>query len=675
MLKLNSRNTSREYVKPIPALFKTDFGATRTLCRSKFEWDVAAQFGQAIYCLVENLTGSPTIYKYTTDLGWVSKGTLGDAAWLLQISGGASGFTDEARLFFIDSRGYIFISFDVSDKLYVSINDGAHFTEITSVTQSTGGEFRSMTEDNNGHLYAAYYRALAVNDGSEVFLGKSIDGITFTDITANVLNKETGTGDRVGGVGMKHLHSVNFDPFRNILFICPGDGGAFEPAQYSLDGGETPFKLWNGSPGQTISMTFDAKYIYSSIEITGDSNVSIYRAASLNDASEKVVDIPATQGLCWNAHSDNLGNVWFLYSSASAGIDQCRLWATSNNGDAWHDIYPAVTAVTDKSTYGKVSRSSFYAGGEDGYFFNTGRTYRVYQGEHIFDIDEAAGNDWIVNATGSIAEIPDNGGITGHGRLQLVADYAKTYSPGTDRLIIKKGDFDFTGYPVTGTYVVDEDFNTAGYTFDATGGVAPDTNNADITPFEGAGCMKCAATGSPGSYGEVFNAYSAVTTDDIAYWSCHVYFDAAAINSSNIFNLGGINNCLHVEIRNDGSPALSFLRPLFVDRVRSDINSSATAYKFPVQQWVKLKLAVKFGTKGWARLWADDVLVLEAMGTGEATNHDSGWTRARFGATTSQTVNVYYDLMRCSINFDPDKPTAVALNGAGQALLPDGIYS
>ena len=271
------------------------------------------------------------------------------------IQSGASAGLGMTRMMFADSRGYLYISFELASdigRLYRSTDGGATWTVVDS-TEQNDDYVSHMTEDDLGNVYASWYNGTG-GEQPVTHIKKSADGETWTAVTINAIQR--------------HIHSIYFCPHRKTLFIGTGDGGAdptYPGMQYSTDYGVT-WTDWSGVY-QTISMTSDENYIYWSVEVGStelaygvngwtESGSSIFRCATAGGTPEMVFEAPFwLYGLAWQANKDNFGHVIFYYQDGHvvATSDSGETWVETRTTDAEQFTDAAVTAATDTITVTK----------------------------------------------------------------------------------------------------------------------------------------------------------------------------------------------------------------------------------------------------------------------------------------------------------------------------------
>jgi hypothetical protein len=631
-------------------MWLTRNGPTQALASSNWTWDVGLEYNNAIYIIGKHSVATLGAYcwKYTPTTGWVQQNSTA-------INGEALT-KDDAYCFFVDSRGYLYVSFledAVAGNIYRSTDDGVTWVSVQALANTTNGTYVwSMTESDNGYVFAAAYRGNAPTDGTAVALYRSTDGgASFTDISGNM-----------NEAGRKHIHDVYYCPHRRILLVAPGDLGANDKIQYSSDYGNT-FTPWTASPGQTISITSDSQYIYFAVEITAGDNSSIYRASGVDATPEQVVVSTNAMGLAWQAHVNDFGQVCFLYATTT--IDKARFWVSSDHGETWFDAYPSASAVADKTHYQARGRVSYYAG-RPHFFYNTYKQWRAFPAKHTFEIDEVGGSNYLFSS-GPFNTIPDNGGL--QGKVKLIANYAGVYTPGTTGLVVDKNGYAFSSVEA-GTLAVDEGFEGVGAPAGSTTSTDGATFNYDSTAQVRGGAQSLSIT-TTGSFASLrySGKFTGLAADAVAWLSGWLYMDIAAAPASAVTIMS--NGAFNLQVYSAG-----YLQATSAAGSVGTLRQLSNAISFPLQQWVHVKMAVKrSATAGFVKVWQHGVLVLEAVGVNTSTSVTYGNADYSNTANLTPDLVVYWDDIKASINFDPDKPTSPVLRGSRQVLLPEGIRS
>ncbi len=172
----------------------------------------------------------------------------------------ATAITGYVWTIFVDSRNNLFVSIPCTNRLFRSTNFGRTFTQVlhTNGTQEDGF-YIAMTEDSRGNLYAATY-CNSIYPQTPAVLKSTNGGVSWTVIR------------RFSAV---HLHSIEFNPADNYLYVATGEWGSgynnqdCERVFRSKDYGQT----WNTvinrpaeiqGTGDTIylMMLFDGNRVY-----------------------------------------------------------------------------------------------------------------------------------------------------------------------------------------------------------------------------------------------------------------------------------------------------------------------------------------------------------------------------------------------------------------------------
>ncbi|MGD6852792.1 MAG: WD40/YVTN/BNR-like repeat-containing protein, partial [Candidatus Bathyarchaeia archaeon] len=107
---------------------------------------------------------------------------------------------------FVDSRGYIFVSAGGTNALYRSTNGGTSFSQVLNTNGTRNESFYiSMTEDNQGSLYAVTYtNGYAV----PIVLKSSNGGASWV---------------KIGDFNVVHFHNIRFNPSNGYLYVVTGE--------------------------------------------------------------------------------------------------------------------------------------------------------------------------------------------------------------------------------------------------------------------------------------------------------------------------------------------------------------------------------------------------------------------------------------------------------------------
>ncbi len=155
---------------------------------------------------------------------------------------------NEVLLVYVDSRDYVFVSAISTNRLYRSTDGGKTFSHVLNLKRvlwETDGSLIRMTEDQHGHLYAAEYGDCSRNDKGESLtrLWKSTNGgATWLDIKS---------------WDARHLHSVDFNPYNNFLYVVTG-----EPINKAVSETRKVYRSKDGgSTWKLVATTDDSLYL------------------------------------------------------------------------------------------------------------------------------------------------------------------------------------------------------------------------------------------------------------------------------------------------------------------------------------------------------------------------------------------------------------------------------
>ncbi len=140
---------------------------------------------------------------------------------------------------------------------------------------------------------------------------------------------------------IRHIHSVQFDPYSKNVWMCTGDKDNESNIMFSEDGGETWVIIAAGNQMfRTLSLIFTKKHVYWGTDIPTRQNY-ICRYVRTNETIEKLIQVDGPVH-----YSTTLGNKFKLFATTvegnSEGIssqwdENAHIWA-SEDGINWHDI-------------------------------------------------------------------------------------------------------------------------------------------------------------------------------------------------------------------------------------------------------------------------------------------------------------------------------------------------
>lgn len=186
---------------------------------------------------------------------------------------------------------------------------------------------KGWCEDNNGNCYFGEYFLNNKRD-SRVRLFKSSDNGRFWDVICS-LNK------------IRHIHSVQFDPYSKNVWLCTGDKDNESKIMFSEDEGETWIDIASGNQMfRTLSLTFTKKHIYWGTDIPTRQNY-ICRYLRSNETIEKLTQVDGPVH-----YSTTVGRKFKVFATTvegnSEGISsqwdkKSHIWI-SKDGIRWYDI-------------------------------------------------------------------------------------------------------------------------------------------------------------------------------------------------------------------------------------------------------------------------------------------------------------------------------------------------
>lgn len=584
------------------------------------------------------------------------------------------------HLFFMAASGTLFTSWATSagtggQNLYRSADGGVTWTKVldSTVMLVANDYLGSMAEADNGYLFATSYNGTdSAPTPTIAILRSTDDGVTWTDITANLVFQP-----------VRHIHSVFWDKHRNALWLDVGDSVP-DDIQVSTDYGST-WQRWNNS-FQATAMTADADYFYFCSDVSGDH--SIYRAAGstvaeiLASTPVKVLQIGSSftpvspyagmdgTEFAWWGRVDDQGNVIFSYGK---GARAC-IAVSSDQGGSWGDALVAASGVTQWA-FEPVFPSE-YVTGWDGMIYHQAngtryaRRWRVYSVGSRLGVNSSSGDDDFGDGINTpFATIPESG-VTSKSIVELQTAYTKNASLGLSGLVLnRKGHA--LGVAESGTLTVEETFEGTSSltTTTANGGTVDQASVAN--PYAGTKSALCTLNGTAGGSAMVLktNAFSTAAIGDELWMSGRFYVTAASITAS----LGVLHIQAGVFVYVDTTAVGGGLMAQTSADSKFFRQNDDAYTAFPLGEYVHLKMRVKkHATAGTITVWQNGKRILHVVGV---NTNNTGAVTPRWGAYGNQALSVMVDNAKASVNFDPEMPSALVLNGTGQLVLPDLIRS
>lgn len=652
---------------PAPWLYATTEGPTAYLHNANVR-GYAISFGDKIYAI------SQVDHKcYVYDSG----------AWTI-VSAAIEGSPGIFHLFFADSHGYLFVAWGPSShagaqKLYRSIDGGANWTVVLDSTYMPDGDdyVGSMTEADNGYLFASIYNGVGGAGTAARKLLKSVDGgANWTDISTAALAATT---------YLRHFHSVYFCPHRLALFASGGDDGTSSKIIISTDYGVT-WTAWAQS-FQATAMVSDADFVYFGADLPGDH--SIYRAAGTT-AAEIIAATPFrtfTNGtgftpvspitggdgteFPWFGVVDDQGTVIFPYGKGA----RAAMIMSGDQGASWVDGLVGTAETTLQYSYEPQfcshyleTKSPFFFGSINGHGYT--RKWRAYKSPVTLEVNASTGDDVFGDGINTpFATIPEVG-VKANAMVVLSADYTPNATLGLSGLILHRGDYQL-GAAVTGSLTIDETFEgTSSLTTLTTGsGTVSQTNTTN--PKFGTQCARVTTSGAPGDTGMVqkSNALSGVAQGADVWMAGWYYITAASLTSgATLQQMSSAVSIIADTTANGGGLYASLLVNNYAIKQHKDDYTALT-----LGAWHYIKSKIRYhATLGEITIWCDGKRVLHVTGV---NTYNAGSLHARWGLLSSMALTCYVDNVKLALGFDPDKPPALVLNGTGQLIIPDMIMS
>ena len=613
------------------------------------------------------------------------------------------------HLFFADSRGNLFVAWQPSSvpaggrKLYRSTDGGVNWTAVLTTTDMTYTQdyLGMMVESDNGYLFATSYNG--AQDPCTKALWRSTDGgATWVNITANV--------DAANSYA-RHFHIVHWDRFRNALWVSGGDG-ANTKICVSTDYGTT-WTAWTGSFQATAILATPTSVLFCS-DVTGYHD--IYRASGVTVAEI----LAATPKVQWKHGASRtpvspisgltgVEFAWFgrytsdglaVMSYGRGGSYGCALMVSADDGATWTDALggtastqsPYVAAIGSGAAgefgFVPVLPSDYVQGGTDGWLyilpvglstFSTARM-RLYPSRSSLRVNAATGDDVSGDGVSApFATVPEFG-VTAAARVVLDAAYTKPAVLCRKGIIVDRNGYSLGQSDGGGTLLVDENFEGASTLTTVLTGAATavqtSTTNPHADPFAPAAGTRCARlviNAAELSMVLKNNVFNTTVVGDTAWMRWWMYVTAVSITTSPVIAQvqGGVN--LAIDLTSNGGGLT--VTTVGDSKIYKQPALSYTAV--PLGAYVRLKIAVyKHATAGRIRVWqtslegpaAVSVLVFDIQGV-DTTG--SGWTSGRIGLNGGNAMTMDVDEVKMSLNFDPDLPGALSLQGTGQLVLPD----
>lgn len=575
----------------------------------------------------------------------------------------------ESEGIFVAGNGNIFLSPKNDGELYRSTDGGLTFSLNKTLTNSDSN-IRAFCEDSNGWIIGGEYPSDIV--GPALWRSKDY-GDTWESITANLALTVN-----------RHIHGCYYDEHRDLVFITHGDAGATSYVQVSDDGGDT-FTSWTQQQ-QATGMAFDADNIYLCADSATDRD--LYRLTTQNNPAvtgetpTSIYSPPDLTRFVWQFHWSNeiLLAPWIGGAALTAS-----LYASSDQGDSWHELYETADAGIDSWAFAwqaEIVNQDHFNGIrylQDNDAGLTCRGFQVIPWAQKINLDAVNGCDGGDGIVKPLKTISDSIPLQRDTPLVLQSDILTNEYLADMKYLIADGNYGFTA----STPVADSSFTTGFEAAESTltefisTGATIDQASI-VNPLNGTRCMRCdagTAVGTIQSYGYEDNFSSDVVDGDEIYLMGSCYVDQASLPSDvTLMWIGG------PKVSGDAAECELFVESTTgeiqvklnetVNGLRHYKQKSNSPVTFTTQQYVKLKMRIKASdTAGRVTVWVDDVVALDIIGVQTFVAGARTLNDARFGfKSTAKPLTVDWDDVRISINKDPEVSSALMMAGSNQKI-------
>jgi hypothetical protein len=604
--------------------------------------------------------------------------------------------TGTASVLFADSRGYLFYGVAATvgnpKPLWRSTDDGATWSSVLTFGGSNDGA-TPMCEDDAGNLYVGAYglgaSGVSLAENSRSVWKSTNSGANWTAITANL----------PGGAAAinRHIHSVQWDHYRGLLFVSTGDAGASSKINVSADRGAT-FSAWAGST-QATALAFSATHVCYACDQSTDRR--IYRAG-VSSLAEVLASTPAvawdwvadaslpdngqtTNGYAWQGLSDDQGNMVFPYGSEGV---RTSVMASSDGGATWGEV---LTGPLGQNTWHTFAQVSHYNTSRDGFQYGVDTTptsdilsqWRVYAPGSVLPVAYSTSQVPSSGVVSPLTSLIDYGLQTPGVVQKLSTNYAAQATITMDGAVVDTAGLTL-GAPITTYPLHVEPFDNvtaptmpSGWTLSTSGtGTAIVTSTAQKV----SGANSAIAVLGAGAAAAQMRRTTAPWTlvDGSTVW-CSANWFVTAITATRCdfieFN--------HIRI---GWVLADGVKRLVVANSALAINYGQALYEaiaFPENAWVKVKVAITVapntvGAKNGR------VRVLQDTGTGYKMALDVVGIPIYPAGSLSQNLwlggnsggnacSIYVDDVRMGTS-DPERPPSVVLTGSQQSVPRLGLY-
>lgn len=522
----------------------------------------------------------------------------------------------------------------------------------------------------------------------------------------------------------RHMHSVVWDKYRNVLWAMGGDDLMSSDIGYSTDYGDT-FNNWSTTwqctgllpaPKGIFLLSDHNNFSYRAHRIPGSTLAELLATTFTYDdhiAYNPVAQHPLRTGLTlvqagfawWGWYDEALGVVYAGFNSN--GYESVLAGSCDDDGsgsEAWIPVdWSASIGSGVNEMFGGANNNANppnpYDTQWDGWHYSSTNSleatfaWRVVPPDFVIHVDQTSGKEYgDGSADDPINWIPQN--VTPWSRrIKLLSDYTGSVFLGNQGTTVDVNGFAL-GSAITGTLDVDQTFSSGA---SAPSGWAAETASSGVLTwndttraYDGTYAVKCDVTTSDSSAARARKLSAGLTalTDGQEQWVRFFYYlnEASLLATCDIVQW--VNQGSALQIKNVTSregvatPTLSFLSS---DSISYEADPWGLV-PFPLQQWVEVTARIKAsgGTgsvyAGEVDAWINGKLAISIRGV--KTRYDTGMASVSFGlsnkAASASARTAWVDLVQIAHGtnaFDPRKPSTYQMKNTSQRILPAGIDS